>query len=153
RPHDGAASLVEDVHDPRRPQRVHATVAEGRRRARTGAGVRLPEPGGVAVLPHRLAGGRLVARHHLVLAALLLGEEAVAVDREGRPARPDRPAPRLDRRGRGPVGLDPDTGDDAVAMGAAEAGPLGLRRRRFGGRRWRGGRRALVAGGGHAWLF
>lgn len=37
------------------------TVAHGRRGARTGAGVRLPEPGPVAVSPHGLAAGYLVA--------------------------------------------------------------------------------------------
>ena len=37
----------------------------------------------------------LVAGDHLVVTALLLGVEEVAADREGRPARSDRPAPQL----------------------------------------------------------
>ena len=65
----------------------------------------------------------------LVVAALLLGVEQVAADREGRPARSDRPAPQLDRRRRRPVGLDPRAADDAVAPGSAKAGPVGSRRR------------------------
>ena len=49
------------------------------------------------------------------------------MDREGRPARSDRPAPQLDRRRRGPVGLDPHAANDAVAMRSAKAGPVGSR--------------------------
>ena len=47
------------------------------------------------------------------------------MDREGRPARSDRPAPQLDRRRRGPVGLDPHAANDAVALRSAKAGPVG----------------------------
>ena len=125
RPDDGAVTGVERVHDSGRAECVDATVAEGRRRARTGAAIRLPEPGRVAVRPHRLAGRQVVAGDDLVVAALLLGVEEVAADREGRPARSDRPAPHLDRRRCRPVGLDPHAGDDAVAMGSAKAGPVG----------------------------
>ncbi len=100
RPHDGAVTGVEHVQDSGRTECVYATAAEGRRRARTGAGIRLPEPGRVAVSPHRLAGGHVVAGDDLVVTALLLGVEEVAADREGRPARSDRPAPQLDRRRR-----------------------------------------------------
>src|ERR1039457_1283285 len=57
-PVDGAVAGVERVQDSGRPKCVYATVAEGGCRARTGAGIRLPEPGRVAVRPHRLAGGR-----------------------------------------------------------------------------------------------
>ena len=53
---------VERVQDSGRAERVDATVAEGRRRARTGAAIRLPEPGRVAVSPHRLAGGHACSR-------------------------------------------------------------------------------------------
>ena len=95
RPHDGAVAGVERVQDSGRAKCVDATVAEGRRPARTGAAIRLPEPGRVAVSPHRLAGGHVVAGDDLVVTALLLGVEEVAVDREGRPARSDRPAPQL----------------------------------------------------------
>ena len=89
---------VERVQDAGRAERVDAAVAERRRAARTGAGIRFPEPGRVAVSPHRLAGAHRVAGDDLVVAALLLGVEEIAVHREGRPARPDRPAPQLDRR-------------------------------------------------------
>ena len=126
RPHDGAVIGVERVQDSGRTKCVDATVAEGRRRARTGTAIRLPEPGRVAVSPHRLAGGHVVAGDDLVVAALLLGVEEVAADREGRPARSDRPAPQLDRRRRGPVGLDPHAANDAVALGSAKAGPVGF---------------------------
>lgn len=108
-----------------------------------GAAVRLPEPGRVAVSPHRLAGGRVVAGDDLVLTALLLRVEAVAANREGRPARPDGAAPQLDRRRRRPVGGDPHAADDAVAPGPSKAGPVGSGLRR---RRSRRERRRLVAG-------
>ena len=121
---------VERVQDSGRAERVDATVAERRRPARTGAAIRLPEPGRVAVSPHRLAGGHVVAGDDLVVTALLLGVEEVAADREGRPARSDRPAPQLDRRRRRPVGLDPHAANDAVALGSAKAGPVGSRVRR-----------------------
>ena len=125
RPDDGAVAGVERVDDAGRAERVDATVAERRRRARTGAGVRLPEPRRVAVSPHRLAGGHVVAGDDLVFAALLLRVEEVAVDRERRPARSDRPAPQLDRRRLRPVGLDPHAANDAVAIRSAKAGPFG----------------------------
>ena len=56
--------------------------------------------------PHRLPGGEPVAGDLLLVAALLLGVDEIAAHREGRPAGSDRPAPHLDRRGRGPVGRD-----------------------------------------------
>ena len=127
RPHDGAVGGVERVQDSGRTEREDATVAEGRRPARAGARVRLEEPGPVAVGPHRRTGGRVVAGHDLVVAALLLGIDTVAMNREGRPARPDRPAPQLDRRGLGPVRLDSPAVNDAVAPGSAKAGPFGSR--------------------------
>ena len=56
RPDDRAVAGVERVEDAGRAERVDAAVAERRRRARTGAAVRLVEPHRVAVPPHRLAG-------------------------------------------------------------------------------------------------
>ncbi len=120
----------------------------------------------VAVQPHRLAGGQVVAGDDLVLAALLLGVDEVAADRERRPARPDRPAPQLDRRRGRPVGRDPHAAHGAVAPRPEEAGPIGspvrpgqlhVRRRRRGcGRRGaglgpgrcRGARRSFRCGPG-----
>src|SRR5262245_60895366 len=61
RPHDRAVAGVERVQKSGRPKRVDATVAEERRRARTGAGVRLVEPNRVLVSPHRRAGGQVIA--------------------------------------------------------------------------------------------
>src|SRR6266446_3375368 len=49
RPHERAVTGVERVQDASRTKCVHATVAESRRPARTGAAIRLPEPGGVAM--------------------------------------------------------------------------------------------------------
>src|SRR5262249_57638520 len=82
RPDNGAVTSVERVQDAGRPKRVDATVAESRRRARTSAGVRLVEPNRVFVSPYRRAGGQVIARHHLVGAALLLGIDQAPVDRE-----------------------------------------------------------------------
>ena len=89
--------------------------------ARTGAAIRLPEADRVAVLPHGLAGGHLVAGDDLVFASLLLGEEKVTADGKGRPAGADWPAPEFDRREAGPVCLDPHAAGDAVAIGATKA--------------------------------
>src|SRR5207245_11668043 len=125
RPGDGAISRVENVEDSGRAECADATIAEGRCPSRTGAAIRLPEPGCVAVSPNRLAGGQVVAGHDLIVTALLLGVEEVAADREGRPARSDRLAPELDRRRPGPVRLDPHAANDAVAIGTAKAGPVG----------------------------
>src|SRR5438132_13058232 len=61
RPHDGAVAGVERVHDSGPTECVHATVTERRRPARTGAAIRLPEPGRIAVSPHRLPGPHVVA--------------------------------------------------------------------------------------------
>ena len=83
RPDDGAVTGVERVQDSCSTERVDAAVAEGRRRARAGAGIRLPEPGRVAVSPHGLAGLQVVGRHDLVVTALLLREQAIAGDGEG----------------------------------------------------------------------
>ena len=114
---------VERVQDARAAKCVNATVAEGRRRTRPGAGIGFPEPCLVAVSPHGLAGLQVVGGHDLVLPALLLREEAIAANREGRPARSDRPAPHLHGRRLRPVGLDPHTANDAVTFGSAKAGP------------------------------
>src|SRR5215475_8837276 len=73
RPDNGAVSRVERIQDAGSPKGVDATVAESRRRARPGAGVRLVEPNRVFVSPHSRAGGQVVARHHLIVATLLLG--------------------------------------------------------------------------------
>src|SRR5437870_8470466 len=61
RPHDGAVTGIERVQDSRRAERIYASVVDGRRPARTGAGIGLPEPAGVTVHPHRLASRYLVA--------------------------------------------------------------------------------------------
>ena len=76
------------------PKRVDASVAERRGAARTGAAVRFPEARGVTMLPHRRAGADAIRGDDLVLAALLLCVEDVAVDGERRPAGTDRPAPQ-----------------------------------------------------------
>ena len=72
---NGAVRGVERVENSGRAECVDATVAEGRRRARTGAAIRLVEPDRVAVFPDRLARGHLVAGDDLVATALLLRVE------------------------------------------------------------------------------
>src|SRR6202030_1377421 len=113
-PHDGAATCVERVHDSGRTECVCATVAEGWCRARACACIRLPKTGRVTVFPDRLAGSELITGDNLLATALLLGVEVVAADREGRPARSNRPPPHLDGRRCRPVSLNPHAGDDAV---------------------------------------
>ena len=76
--------------------------------------------------PHRLAGGHAVARDDLVFAALLLGVDQIAANRERRPARPHRTPPELDRGTRLPIRLDAHAADDTVATRTTEARPLGL---------------------------
>src|SRR5882724_5333299 len=124
RPHDGAVAGVERIQDSGCTKCIDATIAERWRPARTGAGVRFPEPGRVAMSPHRLAGRHLVAGDDLVLTALLLGVEKVSAHRERRPARSDRPAPQLDRWRRSPVRPDSHAANDAVALGSAKTGPV-----------------------------
>src|SRR5262249_36353271 len=139
-----------------------------RRRARTRPGVRLVKPDLVLVPPHRRARGQVVARHHLIVAALLLGIDMAPVDREGRPARSDRLAPPLDQLRPGPVGVDPHTMYHAVALRPPKAGPAAVHIRRSGvrrggicatllwslrgGWRWRRNRR-LIAGLGCSLVF
>ena len=152
------------------PNVVDASVDDGRRSARTGAGGRFPEPRRVAMSPHQLAGGQAVAGDDLVVAALLLRVDEGAADGEGRPAGADLPPPHLDRRRLRPVGLDPHAADDVVAIGSAKARPDGrllrhrwsrrlLGSRRDGGTRRRGRRRrrrrrhGLVAGLGQKTLL
>ena len=144
RPDRGPVARVERVEQPGRAERIDTTVGEGGRTARAGAGVRLPEARGVAMTPDRLAGAHVVAGDDLVVAELLLRVEAVAVDRERRPARADRAAPELDRRRLRPVGFDLRSVNDTVAVRSAETWPLGfgLHGRRDGGHRRRGGRQA-----------
>src|SRR6185295_7858889 len=103
--------------------RVDAAVDHGWRRARAGAAVRLVEPRGIAMHPHRRAGGEVVARDDLVVAALLLRVDEVAVDRERRPSGADLPPPQFNRRRLPPVAFDLQAPDDAVAIRAAEARP------------------------------
>ena len=87
RPDDRAAAGVKRVDDSGRAERVDATVAERRRPARTGAGVRLPEAHRIAMLPHRLAGAHLVRRDHFIV------HRAVPACRE----HPRRPRTRTNR--------------------------------------------------------
>ena len=75
--------------------------------------------------PHRLAGRDAVARDDLLVAALLLRVEQIAANRERRPAGADRPPPHLHRRRRGPIGVDANAVNDAVAIRSAESRPLG----------------------------
>ena len=114
RPDDGAVTRVERVQNSGRTKRIDATIAHDRRPSRTGAAIRLKESGRVAACPHRLAGGQVVAGDDLVVTALLLRVDEVAADREGRPARSDRPTPQLDGRRCRPVGVDPHAANDAV---------------------------------------
>src|SRR5438128_12526463 len=51
RPYDRTVAGVERVEDSSRTKCVNAAIAEGRRSARTGAGIRFPEPGRVAMPP------------------------------------------------------------------------------------------------------
>jgi hypothetical protein len=92
------------------------------------------------MFPHWLSSGQVVAGNDLFIAALLLGVEEIAVDREGRPARPDRPTPQLDWRRRRPIRLNPYAANDPIPIRSAKAGPIG---RRSG----RGRGRCKVAGG------
>ena len=78
-------------------ERVHAPVLERRRSTRAGAAIRFIEPDGIAMPPHGRAGANPVASDDLVVAALLLGIEKVAADRERRPTRPDPSMPQFDR--------------------------------------------------------
>jgi hypothetical protein len=114
RPQDGAVIRIERVQDSGRAKCVYATVMEGRRRARTGAGIRLKESRAIAMRPHGLARTRVVAGDDLVVAALLLRVDAAAGDRERRPAWSDRPPPHFHWRRSRPVSLDPRVPDDSV---------------------------------------
>src|SRR5262249_532534 len=124
RPHDSAVPGVQGIKDAGRAEGVDAIAAERWSAARTSTAVRLPEADAIAVSPHRLAGGHLIRSDDLVFTSLLLRIDDVAPNREGRPARPDWPAPQLDRRRLGPVGLDPYVVNDGVAIWSAKARPL-----------------------------
>jgi hypothetical protein len=89
RPRDGAVAGVERVQDSGRAESVDAVAAKRWRRARTGAGRSTPRTGPDRVSPDG-SPVDAVAGDDLVVAALLLGVEQVAVDGEGRPARSDR---------------------------------------------------------------
>ena len=129
RPDDTSGGRIEHVEDAGRAEGVDASVAERRRASRTRAAVRFPEPRLVTMLPHRRAGADAIRGDDLVLAALLLRVEHVAVDGKRRPARTDRPAPQFLRRRRRPIGGDAHAANDAVAIAAAEARPVGEVRR------------------------
>src|SRR5439155_187093 len=85
-----AITAGERVQNSGRTKGVDATVAERRRRARTGPAIRLPESDRVAVTPHRVAGAHLVTRDDLVATTLLLRVKEITVDRKRCPARADR---------------------------------------------------------------
>src|SRR5262249_18406174 len=119
---------IERVQDSGRTERVHAAGAESGRSAWTRSAGRFGESSGVAMLPDGLAGADAVAGNDLVLAALLLRVKTIALDREGRPAGPDRATPELGRRRLRPVGLDPYAMDHAVTCGPTKTRPLSRRR-------------------------
>ena len=74
--------FVEHVHDSGRTECVHATIAEGGRRARTGTANRFLKPSRIAVSPHRFACAHVIARDDLIFTALLLRIKAPAADRK-----------------------------------------------------------------------
>src|SRR6188474_2945354 len=82
RPQLFAGAGIERVQDSGCAECVYATVAERGCPPRTSAGIRLPEPYAIAVSPDRLARGYPVAGNDLVVTALLLGVEQIAVDRK-----------------------------------------------------------------------
>ena len=118
-------------------QRIQSIARHRRGAAGPGAGVRVPEPYRVGVPPDRLTRRQQIARDHLPIAPLLLGEDLLPPDRERAHPRTDGPAPQLFRRRRLPIGRDSYAPYHAVAVAAAEPRPLrvvyGLRRLR----RWR----------------
>ena len=76
RPGDSAGARVERVQNAGGPESVNASVAQRRRRSRTGAGVRLPETRRIAVAPHRVhRSPTRYADDDLLWPALLLREE------------------------------------------------------------------------------
>ena len=78
-------------------QKAKTRSVEGWREARSGTGVRVPEPYVVGVSQDWLTGAHEVAGHHFVVAGLLLGVDLVAPNREGRDGRAERSPPELDR--------------------------------------------------------
>ena len=118
-------------------QRIQPLARHRRGAAGPGAGVRVPEPDPVGVAPDRLTGRQQIARDHLLIAPLLLGEDLLPSDRKGAHPRADGPTPQLFRRRRVPIGGDSYAPDDAVAVATTEPRPVrvarGLRRLR----RWR----------------
>src|SRR5262249_10290453 len=123
-------------------QGVDLAIVEGGRRPRTGAGHRLEEALLVLVDPHLGAGVDVVADNDLIHPALLLGPGPVADDGERAPARPDAVLPQLLGRVVVPGRRDADACPPAVAVRAAEAGPVGRLQR---GHRPRIGFRLLAA--------
>ena len=89
-PEHSPVRRVEGVQDASSTESVDPVLAQGRRCARTGTDMRVPEPRLVAVYPHQLAGLQGVAGHRFVVGDLLLRIEEAVADRERRSARTDR---------------------------------------------------------------
>ena len=128
-PDDASALRVERIQNARGAETVDTAAVEGWGRPRAGASVRLVEARRVLVHPHGLTGADPVGADDLVLPSLLLRVEDVAGDGERRPAGADRPTPERDRRRGAPIGSDPYSGDDAIAVRTAEARPADRDRR------------------------
>ena len=123
-PQPPAGLRVQRCQQPRAAQRVQPVARHRRGGAGSGAGVRVPEPHRVGVAPDRLAGRQQIARDHLLVAPLLLGEDLRPSDREGADPRADGPMPQLYRRRRVPVGRDSSAVYDAVTVSATEPRPV-----------------------------
>src|SRR5947209_4715370 len=102
---------VEAVEPSEAANCVDTALGNGRRGARAVAAFGFVKVFAIAMLPDRAAGGRLVADGAFHFAALFLRQCVVADDGERRPARADRPAPKLLRRMIGPVVRKMDTGN------------------------------------------
>src|SRR5688500_4152589 len=99
---------------------------KGRRRPRAGTANNFPEAGLVLVRPDFLPARQVEADDCFRFAALLLRKDALANYRKGRPAGADSPPPQLAGRMSGPIGLNANAAHIAVALAAAELGPIRL---------------------------
>src|SRR6185295_974443 len=115
-----------------------SAVRERRRGARTGAAHWIFEARFILPVPDFASRTCVVANDRLHRAALFLGEKQIAGDGKGRPTGTDGHFPKLPGWMLGPIGGDHRTVPAPRAIGAAKAGPVGVRERKI---RW------------HIWLW
>ena len=118
-PFDRAGRTVEALEPTGRAEGINIAIRDRRRGPRAVAAEELLKDRSITVDPSLVPGVGVVANDGFVVAALLDRHHERADDGEPGVAAPTRLSPKLLRRPRGPIGIEPADGHDPIAVAVA----------------------------------